>query len=346
MRLILFFTLTILFISCKKNKEQPSVPLPQVSQIRITNSETSIILGKTLQLKIVHEPSNAAIPAYEWTSSNPNILAVDGNGLVQAKAIGSAMIGVGIKNTNIYISYFIDVIPDLITSITLDKTNIKLSVHQQEKINFSILPLTAGATQVKWSSSNPTVAQVSSSGVVTGLSSGSTVISATSPNGLVTAKANIEVIPEIEYSTSVFNNINNNLLIQLIQYNEQQGKALANELKAGKVAYFVSAESATDETSLSTNHGYYEARYSDLKMPSGDVARIKSNFSLTLFPNTSRMGLLNLDINFFEKSWEIKGTRGKAYTYSYSYNTTLAELKTIIDENIADVRRYVITGSY
>jgi len=346
MKIKLLFLFIISFVSCKKNVKVEELTLPQVSSIKFENPETSIILGKTLQLNLSYEPNNAIKPIYEWHSSNPNILSVTDKGVVHAKSIGGAIINVGIKNTNIFINHYLEVVPDLITSITLDKTEIKLSVHQQEKINFSVLPLTAASAPIKWISSNPSVAQVTSTGVVTGMSSGNAVVSATSLNGMVTAKANVEVIPEVRYSADVFKNLKNNLLDPLILYNEQQGKILAEELKAGKVEYIVLAESAIEETHLTSNPGYPEAMFSNLRIPSGDVLKIKSNFSFSLFPNTSRMGLLNLEINFFEKSWEIKGTRAKVYTYSYSYNVTLAELKAIIDENISDIRRYVTIGSY
>lgn len=344
MRTTFLFFMVLITISCKKNTTE--TPAPQVSSIRFENPEERIILGNNLKLNIAYEPGNAIKPNYEWRSSNPDILSITDEGIIHAKSIGIVRISAGIKNTNLYITHTIEVIPDFITSIVVEKTDINLSVQQQQKINISLFPLTASSAGVKWTSSDPSIAQVTSSGLITGLSAGKAIITVTSSNSLATAKINIEVLPDINYSITIFNNLKTNLLDQLILYNEQQGKALGQELKAGKIGYIVLAKSAIDESYMSSNPGYPEAMFSKLKIPSGDVIKINSNFYFELFPNTSRMGTLTLDINFFEKSWEIKGTRTKPYSYSYSYNVTLAELKAIIDENISDVRRYVTTGSY
>lgn len=344
MRITLLFLMVLMCISCKKNDKTESLP-PSVSSIKIENSESNIALGKTLQLKPSHLPGNAAKPEYEWSSSNNNILYVE-SGTVYARALGSATITAKIKNSDIYAEYRLTVVPDAILIINLDKTQIKLTVNEQEKITPSILPLAAQGATVKWTSSNPSVAQVTSAGLVSALSPGNAVITAASEDGKVTAKSNVEVIPEVLYSSQIFTKIKSELLDALILYNEQQGKSLSQELKAGKTGYIVMAKSAIEDTYITTTPGYVEAMFSNLKMPAGDVLKINSNFYMELFPNTSRMGVLLLEINFLQKNWEIKGTRTKVYSFKYSDNVTLAELKAIIDENIADVRRYVNTGSY
>lgn len=342
MRATLLFIMIMTTIGCKKSiTEMP----PIISSIRFDNTDANLILGKTMKLSLSYLPNNATEPTYEYSSTNPNVLSVNENGIVSANSIGTASIIAQVKGLNVSTEFKIIVIPDVITSLNIDKPQIKLFVGQKETINLSILPITALSASVTWSSSDPSVAEVTSAGLVTGLSAGSTIITVKSQDGKVSAKSNIEVLKEVEYSRDIFDKIKTDLLDHLILYNEQQGKSLAQELKAGKIGYIVLAESAVEEVHLTSNPGYPEAMFSKLTMPKGDVLRVKSHFYLELFPNTSRVGSLTLDINFFEKSWEVK-TIQNLKTYKYSDNVSLAELKIIIDQNISKVRKYVTTGSY
>lgn len=341
MKKSLFIALIILSTGCKKGAELPTpiVP-PQVSSITFDNVESSIVLGDTKQLNVSYAPKNANKPEYEWTSSNQDVLSVSPEGKISAKLIGSASIAVKVKNTNIFIEQKITVVPGIITSLTLDKTQLRLIVNQQEKISASILPLTASTATVNWISSAPLIAQVSSTGLVTALSAGNAVITATSSDGKVNAKSNIEVIEEIKYTRNVFDRIKTDLLDQLLLYNEQQGKKLGTELQAARIGYIVLASSATETSNLTSNPGYPEAAFSRLQIPTGNILKVLSNFYLELFPNTSKIGLLTIEFNFFEKTWEVR-TNGKTYLYKYTDKVTLDDLKAIVDLNVSNVRKYV-----
>jgi len=339
----LFFFLFVLFASCKKSSTE--ILPPQISSITLNGSISNVVIGGALQLQVSYSPSSALIPEYEWFSDNPNVVTITSDGKVYANSIGSVTITVKVKKSNLSSQQKITVIPGTITSLTLDKTQINLFVNQQQQINVSVLPISALLASVKWTSSDPSIVQVSPSGLVTALAPGKAVVSATSDDGKINANSNIEVVPEIRYTRNIFDKIKIDLLDQLILYNEQQGKALALELAAGKVGYIVQAVTVAGITYLSSNPGYPDAEFSKLKIPSGEILKINSNFYMELFPTTSRLGTLTLDINFLEKSWEIKGTRIKVYSYKYSDNVTLNDLKAIIDQNISDVRRYVTTGN-
>lgn len=343
----LLFALIILLTSCKKSNTD--IEQPKLASITLNASVSNIVLGESLQLAVSYLPANAAKPEYDWSSSNQNILSITSEGLITAKSIGTATITVKAKGSYFTSEHKITVIPGTITSLTVDKPNINLFVTQEQQINVSILPASALSAPIKWLSSDPSVVQVTSAGLVTALSPGISFVTASSADGKVTAVSNVVVLPEVKYTRNIFDKIKTELLDQLILYNEQQGKALAKELSAGKLGYVVQAVTVagiTALTSSTTNPGYPEAEFSKLKMPSEDILRINSNFYMELFPTTSRYGTLTLDINFLEKAWELKGTREKKYTFRYSDDVTLSQLKAIIDQNIADVRRYVTTGSY
>jgi uncharacterized protein YjdB len=67
-----------------------------------------------------------------------------------------------------------------VESITLDKTTATIEVEESLQLTATILPVEAANKNVIWTSSNTSVATVSAEGIVTGLTVGSTTITATS----------------------------------------------------------------------------------------------------------------------------------------------------------------------
>lgn len=70
-------------------EEIASVP---VSNVEVTADSSVLYEGKTLQLSAAIAPDNAADKTVEWTTSDPDVAAVDGNGLVTAKTAGDVTI--------------------------------------------------------------------------------------------------------------------------------------------------------------------------------------------------------------------------------------------------------------
>lgn len=70
-----------------------------------------------------------------------------------------------------------------VSSISLDEELINLKIGSNKKLVSHILPSNASNKEVKWESSNSSVALVSSNGVVTGLKEGETVISVSTFDG-------------------------------------------------------------------------------------------------------------------------------------------------------------------
>jgi hypothetical protein len=80
-----------------------------------------------------------------------------------------------------------------IEEFLLDKSFLHISSGESVKLNLTISPSNASNWESKWTSSNESVARVSSDGIVTGLSSGSTIITVTSARGERTASCQIIV---------------------------------------------------------------------------------------------------------------------------------------------------------
>lgn len=83
--------------------------------------------------------------------------------------------------------------PVPVESVSLNKTEFEILVGETSSITATVLPQDATNKGVTWSSSNESVATVSSSGAVTGRSAGSAVITATTVDGGKTANCNVTV---------------------------------------------------------------------------------------------------------------------------------------------------------
>lgn len=82
-----------------------------------------------------------------------------------------------------------------VTGITVSPTSAKLHLNVTKQLTASILPANATNKTVLWTSTDETVATVSSDGLITAVSGGTTTITATSQDGGKTASSNITVIP-------------------------------------------------------------------------------------------------------------------------------------------------------
>ena len=82
-----------------------------------------------------------------------------------------------------------------VESVTLDKTAATIEVEEALQLKATVLPMEAANKNVVWTSSNTAVATVSAEGVVTGLTVGTTTITATTEDGNKTATCAITVEP-------------------------------------------------------------------------------------------------------------------------------------------------------
>ncbi|MGM9644356.1 MAG: Ig-like domain-containing protein, partial [Eubacteriales bacterium] len=80
-----------------------------------------------------------------------------------------------------------------VSSVALNTTSKTLMAGNTYKLVATVLPSNADITDVEWTSSKPSVATVSSDGVVTALSAGTTTITATSVDGGIKANCTIAV---------------------------------------------------------------------------------------------------------------------------------------------------------
>lgn len=175
----------------KYNTKGVSVTLPKVKVKKLALNRTSVSLtkkGQTYQLKATASPSNATTKSVTWKSSNTRVVTVNSAGRLTAVGNGSATITATAKDgSKKKVTCKVTVkIPTVVkvSRVSLNKNDLALtSKGQSYQLSASVAPSNASNKSVKWTSGNPKVATVSSSGKVTAVANGNTTITATAADG-------------------------------------------------------------------------------------------------------------------------------------------------------------------
>ncbi len=165
-----------------------------VTSISLNTSSATLYTNETLQLSATVLPLNADDKAVIWTSSNPSVATVSSTGLVSAVSVGNATITASTADgSNLSASCSV-VVYQLATSISLNETSATIYTGNTLQLTATVSPSTTSNPSVTWTSSNTSVATVSSSGIVTAKSRGTTVITAKTTDGTnLSANCNVTV---------------------------------------------------------------------------------------------------------------------------------------------------------
>src|SRR5207247_320325 len=138
-----------------------------------------------------------------WSSSNTSVATVSSSGLVSGVTPGSATITATSEGKSGTSSISVTNVP----VATVDVTPPSASVQAGQTVQLTATPKDAGGNPlsgrtVTWSSSNTSVATVSSSGLVSGVTPGSATITATSEGKSGTSSITVTNIPVATVSVS------------------------------------------------------------------------------------------------------------------------------------------------
>jgi len=160
----------------------------------ISLNVSSLVLNPTQTSQLVPTvlPTNAPNKNVNWSSSNTSVATVSGSGLIQAVANGNAIIRattvVQSKTANVSITVLTPV-----TSLILTPTNIRIQLNRNGQITPTISPPTASNKVVLWSSSNTRICTVNASGLIRGVNRGTTIVTARTVDGNITATVNVVI---------------------------------------------------------------------------------------------------------------------------------------------------------
>ena len=163
-----------------------------VTSVSLNRTSQNLSKGGTFTLTATVKPSNATDKTLTWASSDKSVATVDKNGKVTALKNGTAIITCKSANGKTA-KCTVTVRKISVSDIQLDKRSVLVDVGASFNIVATITPGNATNKTVKWTSSDSSVAKVSSSGKVTAVASGVCQITATTADGGYTAVCMITV---------------------------------------------------------------------------------------------------------------------------------------------------------
>ena len=164
--------------SCTVTVTQPSASLT------LDRDALTMELGTTQRLTATMLPENTT-DIIQWSSTNSSVVSVDGSGTLTAKGVGQAAVyaytASGLKASCSVTVYNKNIWPE---TVTLSQRVLSTRVGQQIQLQAEITPADCSHTALKWESSDPTVADVTVTGLVRTLGTGTAEIRVTTENGL------------------------------------------------------------------------------------------------------------------------------------------------------------------
>ena len=147
-----------------------------VTRVRLTSDVKNIYVGESLVLTPTITPENATIQNLVWTSDRPDNASVDEYGVVTGNSKGQAVITAKAADGSGCYASFTVTVKQQPEEITLNKTDINLKTGNYVTITPTVLPSTVNDRTVTWTSSDPSVARVSTAGRVTAVAPGVAII--------------------------------------------------------------------------------------------------------------------------------------------------------------------------
>lgn len=195
------------------SEESEAVIIPEsVTGIEVANDyqHMGLFVGGSGKIRYSVLPSNATNTNVTFKSLNEKVVIVDANGVVTGVSEGNADIVITTEEGGFEAKCTVRV--DGIDARGIERVGDKtvtMGLNQTRQLQVKITPSDTTNKNVQWTSSNNSVATVDSNGVVTSKNSGSTIITATTHNGLKT-EFFIEVETPVTNITLNSNEINLN----------------------------------------------------------------------------------------------------------------------------------------
>lgn len=164
----------------------------KVKGISLNKSSKAVYKGSTYQLKATFTPSNASNQKIIWTSTDPDVAVVSSSGKVTAVKNGKATIYAITQDGN-YTDVCKITVKTHAASVKLNAKSKTIYIGKTYTLKATVSPSTATNKNVKWKSSDKSVASVNSKGVVTAKKAGTATITCTTEDGSYKATCKIKV---------------------------------------------------------------------------------------------------------------------------------------------------------
>jgi uncharacterized protein YjdB len=178
-----------------------------VSGVSLNKMSTTIALGGFETLTAAVTPPNASNKEVNWTSSDTSVETVTGGIILSVKA-GKTTITArtvdGGKTATCEVS--VSATSEPVTAVTLNKASTTILASGKETLVPVFTPANATNQNVTWRSGNTAVASVTESGLVRGVSAGTTTIKVVTADGNKTDTCTVTVTTALTISVVILGN--------------------------------------------------------------------------------------------------------------------------------------------
>ena len=177
-------------------------PDPAVTGVSVSPATATVVVASTRQLTATVEAVGGAAETVTWVSSAEGVATVSSTGLVTAVAPGSATITAtstvtpSQSGSSVITVEAATVDPDpVVTGVSVDPASATVVVGATEQLTATVEAVDGASEDVTWSTSDADVATVDGDGLVTAISAGTAIITATSDfDDTVSGSAEITVV--------------------------------------------------------------------------------------------------------------------------------------------------------
>ncbi|QBG45897.1 carbohydrate-binding protein [Verrucomicrobia bacterium S94] len=170
------------------------------SGISVSPSALSMPEQRTDSVRATITPANASDKRIIWSSDNPAVASVDSLGMITAVSAGTATItattedGGYSDSSTVIVTEFV---PFAVEKVAVHPSARVIRAGETASLTETVYPVNAATQAVVWASDNPAVATVDAAGVVTAVSEGTAIITATTTDGGLTDSSTITVPPPV-----------------------------------------------------------------------------------------------------------------------------------------------------
>lgn len=150
-----------------------------VTSVTLDKTDLTLDVNDTEKLTVTVNPNDATNKTVTWKSDKPEIVEVDSNGNVTAKAAGTATITATVDGKSVSCKVTVNgqtTVP--VASVELNQTTLELIAGKEATLTATVKPDNATNRTVAWESNATNVATVDNSGKVTAVSEGTATITA------------------------------------------------------------------------------------------------------------------------------------------------------------------------
>ena len=275
-------------ISDTPHISNPGVTL--VTGVSLNALDLKLGVNQTAQLQASISPVNATQQGVEWSSSDPAIAIVDPSGVVKTQGNGTATITVSTNcGSKTAVAQVIVITP--VTGISLNASSINILENRTNQVLATISPANASNKGTTWTSSNPGIASVNSSGRITAKASGEAIITVKTNDGGKAAVMTVSVTAPAKDATS-----DERLLLGLV--NQEREKAglppLKLDLELTTVARFKSQD-MIENNYFAHSSPTYGSPFDMMKYFGLSFTAAGENLAMHPSVESSHQGLMNSD---------------------------------------------------